>query len=167
MVTQVPSVAPPSFDGDMTLYTSNLFLMTAMFFIAAMLFGRQAQRIWSQRRYDHPLDPVSLFRFITMAAAGAAMLRCGAEALLLWGWNPTDPSTTARVVMAKRWIDPVAIALGFIWMAVAILGEPALEHQLRKAPLPVDMWSRWPTLVRAIAVVILSFVMALAAVILR
>jgi hypothetical protein len=77
----------------MTLYTSNLFLMTAMFFISAMLFGRQAQRIWIQRMHDHPLDPVSLYRFIVMCGAGAAMLRCGAEALLLWGWSPNDPST--------------------------------------------------------------------------
>ena len=29
-------------------------------------------------------------------------------------------------------------------MALHILAEPMIEFQLRKAPLPVDMWSRWP-----------------------
>lgn len=167
VVQAIPSLAPPSFNGDLSLFAFNLFLMTAMTFISAMLTGRQASRIWSQRRYDHPLDPVSLYRVITLAAGAAAMIRCGAEALMLWGWNPADPRTTARVVLAKRWLDPIAVGLGFVWMSIAILSEPGLEHQLRKAPLPVDMWSQWPTLVRAVAVIVLSFVMALAAVLLR
>lgn len=167
MVVSTPSVAPPSFNGDMTLFGTNLFLMTAMFFLGLMMAGRQAQRIWLQRRYDHPLDPVTLYRLITFFAATALTLRCGAEAMMLWGWAPKDPVMTARVIMAKRWIDPIAVGLGALWMAIAILGEPGMEHQLRKAPLPVDMWSRWPMLIQALGVIVLSFIMALAAVLLR
>lgn len=167
MVTHTPSVAPPSFDGDMSLFAFNLFLMTAMFFLSAMLAYRQGGRIWAQRKYDHPLDPVSLYRLVTMLAATGMMLRSGAEALNLWGWNPADPIMTARVVMAKRWVDPISLCCGVIWMSIVMLGEPGLEHQLRKAPLPVDMWSRWPMLVRSFGVIVLSLVAALAAVILR
>ena len=87
--------------------------------------------------------------------------------MFLWGWNPAAVITSARGSMAKRWIDPIAIGFGLMWMTIVILGEPGIEHQLRKAPLPVDMWSRWPVLVRAGAVIILSFVAALAAVCLR
>jgi hypothetical protein len=151
----------------MSLFAFNLFLMTAMFFLSLMLAYRQGSRIWCQRRYDHPLDPVSLYRLVTMMAATAATLRCGGEAMMLWGWNPADPDTTARVIMAKRWIDPIALSCGVLWMAIVVLGEPGLEYQLRKAPLPVDMWSRWPMLVRAGGVILLSLIMALAAVILR
>ncbi|WP_404711476.1 hypothetical protein [Sphingomonas sp. MMS24-J13] len=167
MITANRNPIPSSFNGDLSLYGINLFLMTAMTFLGLMLACRQASRIWAQRNYDHPLDPVSLYRCITFLAALAVFLRCGAEALLLWGWSPTDVEVTKRVVMAKRWIDPLAVWCGILWMTIVMLGEPGIEHQLRKAPLPVDMWSRWPTLVRALGVLVLSMVMAFAAVILR
>ena len=161
------TTAPPSFNEDPSLFLFNLFIMTAATFLGAMMVGKQAGRIWGQRFHDHPLDPVTLFRTITLLAAFGLTIRCGAAAMELWGWNPDDPSTTARVLMAKRWLDPIGVGCGFLWMGLAILGEPGIEHQLRKAPLPVDMWSRWPALARATAIIGLSFIAALAAVCLR
>lgn len=161
------AIIPPSFDNGASLYLFNLFLMTATTFLGAMMVGKQANRIWSQRFWDRPLDPVTLYRAVTLFAGIGITLRCGAEAMFLWGWNPADAVTSARVSMAKRWIDPIAVGCGLMWMTIVVLGEPGIEHQLRKAPLPVDMWSRWPVLVRALAVIILSFVAALAAVCLR
>ena len=168
MITNAPrSTAPPSFNGDPTLFAWNLFLMTAGMFLGFMLAARQAQRIWAQRTFDHPLHPVTLYRAITLFAAAALTIRCGTEALNLWGWNPADPVTYARVVMAKRWFDPVALGFGFSWMTIVVLGEPGIEYKLRSGPLPVDMWSRWPVLARAFGIVILSGVIAAAAVLLR
>jgi hypothetical protein len=161
------SPMPRAFNNDATLFVFNLFVMTATTFLGAMMLGKQARRIWMQRFYDHPKHPVTIYRMILLLAATGITLRCGAGAMVLWGYNPDDPATTARVVMAQRWLDPIAAFCGMGWMALAILGEPGVEHQLRKAPLPVDMWSRWPALVRALAVVILSFTAALAAVCLR
>jgi hypothetical protein len=167
-ITDGPATTmPPSFNDGASLYLFNLFVMTATTFLGAMMVGKQSSRIWGQRLWDHPLDPVSLYRAITLLAGVGLTLRCGAEAMFLWGWSPTDVVTSARVSMAKRWIDPIAVGCGLMWMAIVVLGEPGIEHQLRKAPLPVDMWSRWPVLVRALAVIILSFVAALAAVCLR
>lgn len=161
------SPAPPSFNNDPSLFLWNLFLMTAGVFLGAMMVGRQSSRIWQQRRYDHALDPVTLYRLITLLAGVALTIRCGAEALSLWGWNPDDPVTSARVMMAKRWLDPISLACGFTWMAIVLLGEPGIEFQLRKSPLPVDMWSRWPVLARAGIVISLSFGASLVAVIFR
>lgn len=158
---------PPSFDDGTSLFLFNLFLMTGAFFLGVMMAGKQAQRIWAQRHIDHPKDPVTLYRAIGFLAATALAIRCGSEALYLWSWNPADPVTVARAAMAKRWLDPIAIGCGMTWMLIMILGEPGIEHQLRKAPLPVDMWSRWPSLARALGVMIISFVAALAAVVLR
>jgi len=158
---------PPSFNDGASLYLFNLFLMTAMTFLGTMMAGKQARRIWMQRIYDHPKDPVTIYRLIVLCAAMGLTLRCGGAAMELWGWTPKDPATVARVMMAKRWIDPIACGFGGIWMTLAIVGEVGVEHQLRKAPLPVDMWSRWPQLARAGGVVVLSFVAALAAVCLR
>lgn len=167
-VAQGPATfAPPSFNEDPSLFLFNLFIMTAATFLGAMMVGKQMNRIWGQRFHDHPLDPVTLFRAITVLAAIGLTIRCGASAMELWGWNPSDPSTTARVLMAKRWLDPIGVGCGFLWMAMVILGEPGIEHQLRKAPLPVDMWSRWPVLARSGAIIVLSFIAALAAVCLR
>lgn len=162
-----PSVMPASFNDGASLFIFNLFLMTAMTFLGAMMVGKQASRIWLQRLYDHPLDPITLYRVITLMAGLGIALRCGAEAMVLWGWNPEDVVTSARVTMAKRWIDPIAVFCGMAWMMIVVLGEPGIEHQLRKAPLPVDMWSRWPGLARAGGVIVLSFIAALAAVCLR
>jgi len=166
-VAATPAVMPPSFNDGTELFLFNLFIMTAATFLGAMMMGKQARRIWMQRYFDHPKDPVTIYRLILLFAALGLTLRCGAAAMELWGWNPSDPATVARVLMAKRWIDPIAVACGTAWMALAILGEPGVEYQLRKAPLPVDMWSRWPALMRALSIVILSFTAALAAVCLR
>ena len=67
----------------------------------------------------------------------------------------------------KRWLDPLSVGCGFLWMALHMLAEPMIEHQLRKAPLPVDMWSRWPQLRRPALVLVVSLMMAGAAVGLR
>lgn len=167
-VASGPSTSmPPSFNDGTSLFLFNLFIMTAATFLGSMMIGKQASRIWGQRIYDHPTNPVTIYRLITLFAAIDLTLRCGAAAMELWGWNPDDPATVARVMMAKRWLDPIAVGCGMIWMGLVILGEPGVEHQLRKAPLPIDMWSRWPALARAGGIVILSFVAALAAVCLR
>ena len=79
----------------------------------------------------------------------------------------TERRSIQRVAELKRWLDPVSVGFGFTWMALHILAEPMLELQLRKAPLPVDMWSRWPQLRRPIAILVVSLLMATAAVGLR
>lgn len=167
VIERSPSPLPSSFNGDPSLYLWNLFVMTATFFVGLMLVGRQGHRIWISRRWDHPLDPVSLYRTITLLAGIGLTLRCGAEAMHLWGYNPLDATTSARAIMAKRYIDPIAVGCGQLWMMIVVLAEPGIEHQLRKAPLPVDMWSRWPVLARALLVIALSFAAALVAVVFR
>jgi len=117
--------------------------------------------------YPHPTDPVSLYRIIVFVAGCAVATRGGAEAISLWSWSSGDAETIERVAELKRWLDPVSVGFGFTWMALHILAEPMLEFQLRKAPLPVDMWSRWPQLPRPIAILVVSLLMATAAVGLR
>lgn len=169
MAAHIASITPmpPSFNGGDSLFLWNLFVMTAAMALGVMMFGKQARRIWAQRWIDHPLDPVTLYRTMLALFALAIAIRCGAEAVALWGWSPIDPVTAARVSMVKRWLDPVAVTFGLTAMAAAVLAEPGIESQLRKAPLPVDMWSRWPVLVRAAGVVVTCFIAALAAVVMR
>ena len=124
-----PTAAPPSFDNGASLYLFNLFLMTATTFLGAMLVGKQGSRIWTQRFWDHPLHPVTLYRLVTFCAGVGITLRCGAEAMFLWGWNPEDVITSARVSMA-----PAAPAARFTSMILPNLSLTVICERSASAP---------------------------------
>jgi len=161
------ALAPPSLADQPGLLAWNLFVMTAAMCLGLMMAGKQARRIWAAREIDHPTDPVSIYRFIILMAGTAIALRGGAEAVSLWSWSSGDAGTVERIAELKRWLDPLSVGCGFVWMTLHTLAEPMIEHQLRKAPLPVDMWSRWPQLRKPALVLVVSLLMATAAVGLR
>ncbi|WP_239017838.1 hypothetical protein [Sphingomonas aracearum] len=161
------ALAPPSLADNPGLLAWNLFVMTAAVCLGMMMAGKQVRRIWRAREIDHPTHPVSIYRFIVLLAGCGFALRGGAEAMSLWSWSSGDTATVVRIAELKRWLDPIAVACGFAWMTLHTLAEPMLEHQLRKAPLPVDMWSRWPQLRRPVLILVVSLLMATAAVGLR
>lgn len=161
------TLAPPSLADNPALLAWNLFVMTAALCLGAMMAGRQARRLWAARFIDHPTDPVSIYRIIVFLAGCAIATRGGAEAVSLWSWSSGDAATIERVAEAKRWLDPLSVGCGFLWMGLHTLAEPMIEHQLRKAPLPVDMWSRWPQLRKPVLVLAVALGMATAAVWLR
>lgn len=160
-------LAPPSLADNPGLLAWNLFVMTAATCLGVMMAGKQGRRIWAARATDHPTDPVSIYRIILFLAGCAVATRGGAEAVSLWSWSSGDAETIQRVAEAKRWLDPISVGCGFAWMTLHILAEPMIEFQLRKAPLPVDMWSRWPQLRRPVLVLAVSLLMAASAVWLR
>ncbi len=161
------ALAPPSLADNPALLAWNLFVMTAAACLGLMMAGKQARRIWAARSIDHPTDPVSIYRFVILLAGCAVASRGGAEAVSLWSWSSGDAKTIEQIAEFKRWLDPLSVGCGFLWMALHILAEPMLEFQLRKAPLPVDMWSRWPQLRRPALILLVSLLMAAAAVGLR
>jgi hypothetical protein len=130
------ALAPPSLANNPGLLAWNLFVMTAAMCLGLMMAGKQARRIWAARAFDHPTDPVSIYRFVIFLAGCAVASRGGAEAISLWSWSSGDAHTIERVAELKRWLDPVSVGCGFLWMALHILAEPMLEFQLRKAPCP-------------------------------
>jgi hypothetical protein len=161
------ALAPPSLADNPALLAWNLFVMTAAMCLGIMMAGKQARRIWAARCIDHPTDPVSVYRFIIFLAGCAVASRGGAEAISLWSWSSGNAATVQQVAELKRWLDPLSVGCGFVWMTLHILAEPMIEHQLRKAPIPVDMYSRWPQLRRPMLILIISLLMAAAAVGLR
>lgn len=160
MVREAGTALPTSFADDGLLYGVNLFLMTAFMCLGMMMAIRMARAIWLNRAVDLPRHPVTLWRSSWLLAGAAAFLRCGTEAMNLWAWNPADPVTTAHVLMAKRWIDPVALLLALGWMALVILADAGMSEQLRKQPFPIAMWARLPSLKRPLAIVFLSLAAA-------
>lgn len=160
MVRRIGSVLPASFNGDGELFALNLFLMTAFMCLGLLMAGAMARAIWRHRGQDLPRHPVTIWRLAWLFAGAALFLRCGTEAMNLWAWNPADPVTTARVLMAKRWIDPAALMFASAWMMLVTLSNTAMEQQLTRRPLPVDMWARLPALRRPAAVILLSLIAA-------
>ena len=160
MVRQAGTALPTSFDGDGQLYGLNLFLMTAFMCLGFMMAAGMARAIWTHRAADRLRHPVTIWRLAWALAGTAALLRCGTEAMNLWAWNPADPVTTARVLMAKRWIDPLALLLAGGWMVLVILANAGMEEQLTKQPFPLAMWASLPSLKRPAAIVLLSLIAA-------
>ena len=156
MVRAAASMLPASFDNDEWLFGLNLFLMTAFMCLGLTMVGRMTCAIWVNRVCDRPRHPVTIWRLAWLFAGAAAFLRCGTEAMNLWAWSPPDIATTARVLMAKRWIDPVALLFVGSWMVLVILSNDAMEQQLCKRPYPIDMWASLPSLRRPLAIVLLS-----------
>lgn len=160
MAHDAGTALPTSFDNDGLLYGINLFLMTAFMCLGMMVAGSMARALWINRRVDWVRHPVTIWRAAWSLAGVAAFLRCGTEAMDLWAWNPADPVTTAHVMMAKRWIDPVALLFAAGWMVLVILANEGMTEQLTKQPYPIAMWASVPSLRRPLAIVLLSLVAA-------
>ncbi|WP_076071708.1 hypothetical protein [Sphingomonas montana] len=155
------SPLPLSFAGDETLFAASLGGMTALMCLGIMLAGVNVltiARTWRIDRWNHP---VSIWRYAFALAGLATALRCGSEAMLLWSWSPQDAVTSARVIMAKRWVDLAAISCGVGWMTLFVLSRRQIEIHLQRRPLPLEVWEMIPALRRPALVVIWSFIMAI------
>ena len=161
MVRDLGSRLPATFNGDGRLYGLNPFLMSAFSLLDALMVSRMARAIWRNRRLDRRRDPVTIWRLAWCCAGGAAFLRCGTEAMTLWAWNPHDVVTTARVLMAKRWVDPASLLFATGWMTLVTLADAGITEQLRRQPFPVPMLASLPSLKRPLAIVALSLVAAI------
>lgn len=155
------TVAPPSFDGHGWLVAINMGAMTfacvAGMMVIAMLLTDAAKR----RRQDRGWAPARIFRVIGLLFATGITLRCGAEAVSLWGWNPLEPQATARFLLFKRMLDPWAALCGIGGLALYVMSMPGMFSQLRKEPLPLRIWQAWPIVKRMLAVGALCFVAAI------
>lgn len=154
------TVAPPSFDGHGWLVALNMGAMTFAFVAGLMVIGALIADGRKRRRQDRGWGPARLFRITGLLFAGGITLRCGAEALSLWGWNPLEPTATATFLLTKRLIDPFAAAFGVAGLGLYVMSLPGMFTQLRKEPLPLRMWQAWPVVQRMLAVGGLCFVAA-------
>jgi hypothetical protein len=151
------TIAQPSFNGMGWLVVINLAVMTIATMIGVMVVVKLAGDWIKHRRQDVWLSPASIYRLLGILFATGMSIRCGAEALNLWGWNPHDPITTGAYLTAKRMTDPIAVAFGISGLLVYILSEPGMIEQQRKEPFPVNMWLAWPMVNRMLWLGFLTF----------
>lgn len=162
-----PTAAAPSFNGRGWLVVINLTVFTAGTYLMAMLLGWLVGQVWKYRHVDQWSEPVSIYRRIGVCWSLGFMLRCGAEAFSLWAWDPASPGATATAMEAKRFVDPIAFAVGMAGMAQFALALRGMVPQLRKRPFPIDMWANRAMLKRPLIVVALCLIAAIGVVSLR
>jgi len=151
---------PTTFHGDALLYGVNLGLMTTFTCLGVIVVGWLGMSLFAHRKYDLPLDPVTLYRGSWLCAGIGLTIRCGAQAAALWAWDPKAAKTAAAVLTVQRYLDPLSLVFAAGWLVLLTLSYPAMISQLRKRPYPVEMLSRLPSLKRPALVVLMSFAAA-------
>jgi len=161
-VAESPSAsAPAAFNGIEWLMALNTWAQTAAFLIGAMALVTLVNDWRKHRARDVPgLSPVRVWRVIGVLISTGIMLRCGAAALVLWGWDIEQPERTGTYLFYQRLVDPIAITCGVSGLMLFVLSLPGMLHQLRRKPMPIDMWQAWPIVRRMLAVTIVFFIAA-------
>jgi len=156
------SPMPLSFGDDKVLMAINLFLMMAMMYIGGAVVVTKVGAIIRHRAYDKiwPPHPVTLHRIMWACAGCALTLRCVTETSTLLSWSPDDAGLGAVMQTLKRYIDPISIGFAITWVVVLTLVNDSLEQQLRRQPLPINMWAKKRELTRPSLVVLVSLAMA-------
>lgn len=154
------TIAQPSFNGMGWLVVTNLAFMTIATLIGAMVVIKLVGDWVRHHRQDVWPSPASIYRLLGIVFATGITIRCGVEALTLWGWDPTDPVMTGTYNTVKRLFDPFAVVCGLSGLALFICSEPGMTEQLRKDPYPINMWLAWPMVRRMMMLAVLTFVAA-------
>jgi hypothetical protein len=158
---------PTSFDGKRWLLAINMWGMIAGAYIAAAMMIAEGWQIWCCRKFDRWNHPITAQRVTVVLASMAAFIRCAGAALSLLGWDPRDPTTGAVILGLQRYFDPLAVMCLFGWLTMRILTREAVNHQLRRQPLPINLWATAPQLVKPASVIFLASVMAFGVVFFR
>ena len=155
------TIAPPSFNGMGWLVAINMGVMTIAFLTGIMVVVKLAGDWIKHRSLDPWPSPASIHRLVGILFATGITIRCGAEALSLWGWDPRDPVASASYLTIKRFLDPIAVGFGLSGLLVYVCSEPGMIVQLRKVPFPIDMWLAWPMVRRMLCLGALTFIAAI------
>jgi hypothetical protein len=155
------TVAPPSFDGHGWLVVINLAGFTSGFIISLMLALKMARDIWLNRACDKFYHPVTVWRAFGGTVSLAMSVRFGPAAMVLWGWDPTRPSSTAWLLTLQRLTDPVAFTLGLLALAMFEISGKGMANHLKRRPLPMRLWASREQLKRPACIVLLSLIAAI------
>lgn len=162
MVADGPAtLAPPSFEGMGWLVALNMGIMTIAFLGGAMVVAKLVGDWVKHRHQDTGRSPAAIYRLIGILFAAGITVRCGAEALALWGWDTRDPAATASYLTLKRFLDPAAVGFGLSGLLIYVCSEPGMIEQQRKKPWPINMWLAWPMVKRMLWLGGITFIAAI------
>lgn len=156
---------PPGFDGHPLLYLITLFSMLLTVLLALEWLWRIT---WAFFERPFPLKhPASVHRIIFWSLMIGLLIRIGPDVWLLMRW----PTLTVHGREQIQQIDGLLDATSFVWMSaawlIARLGDPIMQYQLEKQPLPIHLWPTARQLKRPLYIGIGVFLISFALTFLR
>jgi hypothetical protein len=135
---------PPAFSGSPLLYLFGLFGLMWVALLALEWAWRISWALWERPMpLKHPVTAarcVILFLLITSLKRGAP------DAILYMRWPEMSPHARAAWAQINVSFDGWAfIPFSIAWL-LDRLSIPVIIHQLRREPLPTDLWPTWSTL---------------------
>lgn len=129
---------PPGFEGHPLLYLVTLFSMMLTVLLGLEWLWRVC---WAFFERPFPVKhPSTVLRLIFMLVLIGMLCRIGPDALLLMRW----PVLSVHGRMEIQRLDAIMDSTSFVWMSLAWLvgrlGDPFLQIQLEKKPIPVHLW---------------------------
>ena len=106
--------------------------------------------------------PVTVQRVRMLMSALAVALYIGPDAVVFMAWPDVQPQTRYLMALSNRVLDGVAV---WLFVAGSVLGKYSartIDHQLRREPLPNDLWLAIPDLRRALWTGLLVLLVSLA-----
>lgn len=155
------TAAPPSFDGHGWLVVLNLAAATFATVIAIMFAVdaiRAIHRNWGKDLRNHP---VTIWRWAGLCFAMGIAITRGASAMALWNWDPRNPTGTGWFLTLQRFLDLPAMCFGVAGLGILYLTSRGMVPQLRRRPLPIQLWASLPMLRRPAGIALLSLIAAI------
>jgi hypothetical protein len=129
---------PPGFTGHPLLYLLTLFSMMLTVLLALEWLWRIG---WALVERPRPLKhPSTVLRMVFVFLLVGLLFRIGPDAWLLMRWAQTTPAGRLQLEHFDSMLDTTS----FVWMSLAWLaarlGDPFVQFQLEKRPIPVHLW---------------------------
>ena len=150
---------PASVQANPTILMLSIFGLLGGTMLALETLWRVAQRAKDE---PHPFrHPVTADRLMDGLRALALLLFIGPDAVLFMAWPDVAPNTRHLLSLTNRICDFLAVApLAAAWM-LGIYGQPTVDYQLRREPIPLHLWLTWQQLRRSLWIGLLLVLMSM------
>jgi hypothetical protein len=151
---------PPSFAGEPWLYLATVF---SLLLIVLLVLEWLWRLVWSFFETPVPFkSPSMVLRTMLVLLLTGALIRSGPDLYLLMAWDSITPPARQAIAVTDNQLDAIAFVFMSLAWLIARLGEPMVEYQLRKEPLPVHLWPTWKQLKRPLKIGVGVFAIAFA-----
>lgn len=149
---------PPAFVGHEPLYMLTVFSLLLVVLLALEWQWRLA---WSFFERPAPLkSPTTVLRVVFVLLLTGLLVAKGPDLWLYMRWPVLNDAGRLGLEQLDARMDASAfIFLSLAWL-LARLGDPMLQHQLEKQPLPIHLWPTWEQMKRPLKIGCGVFVIA-------
>jgi hypothetical protein len=135
---------PPAFDGSQAFYMFGLF---GLMWVSLLALEWTWRVIWSFVERPLPLrHPVTAARCVILLMLATSLMRGGPDTILYMRWPEMSPGARAAWAQINVAFDGWAfVPFTMAWL-LDRLAIAVIIFQLKREPLPTDLWPTWSTL---------------------